>query len=133
MDAPPPVAASVHVRRVIDGDTIELREVGADGHYERVRLSRITAPELGARSSALRGRAYSARDRLRALSVGVEVVIVRESLDKYGRTIARLWARDARGEWRDVEEVLVDEGLVEWWQDFERRQRRSSREPSKMV
>jgi len=114
----PAGAELVQVSRVIDGDTVDLRLPDLGGRYarERVRLLRITAPELTGGSAATRKRAFAARAQLRSLLVGVEVAIVREAeRDKYGRTLARLWIRWRSGEWEDVEEIMVDEGFARWW------------------
>lgn len=91
--------------RVIDGDTVHI-----DG--EKIRLSGIDTPEKGHQAECLAERMLSAlaTARLNALLAGAEVRIEREGVDRYGRTLAKLYAR---GE--DVAGVLISEGLGRPW------------------
>ncbi len=91
---------------VYDADTFRLLDYdGADG---RVRLALIDAPELD------EPRGIEARDRLRELIDGRDVTIEFSEPDgrrrgAYGRLLLSV---EVDG--RDVETVLVCEGLAEW-------------------
>ena len=91
---------------VYDGDTFRILDYdGADG---RVRLALIDAPELD------EPRGMEARDRLRDLIDGRDVVIRFSDTDgkrrgAYGRLLLSV-AVDGR----DVETILVNEGLAKW-------------------
>lgn len=98
---------------VHDGDTIRC---GA----ERVRIANIDAPELPG-SSKCKGRVppwawcdYQAgaasRDALRSLVAGRQVMIEREGVDAYGRTLARVYVGGM-----DVGDWLISKGLAKRW------------------
>lgn len=85
------------VARVIDGDTVELTT------GERVRLLGMDADEMG-------GKCYEeARDRLKELIEGKEVILERDVTDKdrYGRLLRYIFVDDTF-----VNVVLVREGLA---------------------
>jgi micrococcal nuclease len=90
-DGPPlstVVPANAVVRRVIDGDTIEVR---LDGHTERVRLIGIDTPESVKPGHPVECFAEEAhRFTERALPKGTPVRLVRdvEARDVYGRLLA---------------------------------------------
>lgn len=88
---------------VTDGDTIRCGD-------ERIRLLDIDAPELSQpKCPSERSRALAARDRLRELLVP-GFVVHRGSLDRYGRTLARITV-----DGRDVGRQLVSEGHAREW------------------
>lgn len=95
----------MEVRRVIDGDTLRL----ADGRS--VRLIGINAPEIGRKGKRSEPMAETARRRLKALvreSGGrVSLVAGREAHDKYGRTLAHVYA----GSGDNLAARLLSEGL----------------------
>ncbi len=101
----PASMARVEVQRVVDGDTLRLK----DGRS--VRMIGLNAPETGKRGRPDEPYAVAARQRLQALvdaSEGrVGLVPGRESKDHYGRTLAHLYA--ANGE--NLEAQLLAEGL----------------------
>ncbi|MGL5446584.1 MAG: thermonuclease family protein [Rhabdaerophilum sp.] len=86
---------------VVDGDTVWIEG-------EKIRLLDIDAPEMEGRCAAERAFALRSRNRLIVLLRGREVVIARDGVDRYGRTLARLG---------DVGEQLVREGLARRWGD----------------
>lgn len=98
---PQPVA----VRQVVDGDTLRL----ADGRS--VRMIGINAPEIGRKGRTSEPYAEAARQRLQSLvkaSDGrVGLVLGREAKDKYGRTLAHVYA----GNGDNLEARLLSEGL----------------------
>jgi endonuclease YncB( thermonuclease family) len=100
-DKPQPVA----VRQVVDGDTLRL----TDGRS--VRMIGINAPEIGRKGRASEPYAEAAKRRLQALvkaSDGrVGLVPGKEAKDKYGRTLAHVYA----GNGDNLEARLLGEGL----------------------
>lgn len=119
----------VRVRRVIDGDTIELDRPDPTGTYpfERVRLMRVVAPELDDRSPNVRAVAYAAARFLRRLAVDRDAIIRGETRDKFHRRLARVDvlipgdpAAGLPPEPHDVEALLVAAGLAQWWSDVVR-------------
>lgn len=100
-----PVSASSQAISVTDGDTIRIGE-------ERIRLLGLDTPEKGHHAECLAERmlARLATERLEELLAGAEVVIERNGVDRFGRTLATVYVG---GE--DAAEVLVREGLAELW------------------
>ena len=101
----PATLARVEVQRVVDGDTVRLK----DGRS--VRMIGINAPETARKGRADEPFAVAARQRLQALVAAsdgrVGLVPERESQDRYGRTLAHLYG--ANGE--NLEARLLAEGL----------------------
>ncbi|NDG49026.1 MAG: thermonuclease family protein [Rhodospirillales bacterium] len=98
---------------VHDGDSIRCGG-------ERIRIANIDAPELpGSSKCEDRRRAYAwcdyaagyrARDALRTFLAGGPVMIDRQGLDRYGRTLARVTVNG-----QDAGAYLVRLGLARWW------------------
>ena len=85
---------------VTDGDTIRIGD-------ERIRVMGLDAPELRGKCREERRLAVRAKDALsRELSSG-SIDIQRHGLDKYRRTLARVYVNG-----RDVAEVLINMGLA---------------------
>ncbi|MGF6099016.1 thermonuclease family protein [Pseudomonas sp. 18175] len=101
----PASLASVDVQRVVDGDTVRLK----DGRS--VRMIGLNAPETGKKDRPDEPYAVAARQRLQALieASGGRVGLVkgRESKDRYGRTLAHLYGADGES----LEARLLAEGL----------------------
>jgi endonuclease YncB( thermonuclease family) len=89
---------------VSDGDTLKAR-CGEPGAYEQVtiRLAEIDAPE--------KAQAFGQRSKeaLSGLCFGVEASIKPQTLDRYGRTVARV---ECRGQ--DASAELLRQGMA-WW------------------
>lgn len=102
--APGPLP-QVQVQRVVDGDTLRLR----DGRS--VRLIGINAPETARRAKPAEPLAEAARRRLQALvraSEGrVGLRVGQQGKDRYGRTLAHVYGRDGLS----FEAQLLGEGL----------------------
>jgi micrococcal nuclease len=103
-DAPPPRPRSYRVARVIDGDTIDLR------NGRRIRLLQIDSPESdGECYGQEAGTALS-----KILPAGTKVVLERDpvldNVDRYGRLLRYIH----RGE-RNVNLVLVKRGAASVW------------------
>jgi endonuclease YncB( thermonuclease family) len=101
----PASLAQVEVQRVVDGDTVRLK----DGRS--VRMIGLNAPETGKSGRPDEPYAVAARQRLRALvdASGGRVGLApgRESKDRYGRTLAHLYGADGE----NLEARLLAEGL----------------------
>ncbi|BDB17221.1 nuclease [Pseudomonas sp. CYM-20-01] len=101
----PAALARVDVQRVVDGDTVRLK----DGRS--LRMIGLNAPETGKKGRSDEPYAVAARQRLQALveaSGGrVGLVLGRESKDRYGRTLAHLYGADGE----NLEAQLLAEGL----------------------
>ncbi|MFQ5487607.1 MAG: thermonuclease family protein [Gammaproteobacteria bacterium] len=90
---PERIDETVEVKRVYDGDTVELE----DGR--RLRLIGLNTPELGRDGKAPEPLAVAARDALRQLldeSPRIGLRYDRERRDRYGRTLAHLFLADRR-------------------------------------
>jgi endonuclease YncB( thermonuclease family) len=92
--------------RVTDGDTFRLG-------VERIRIANIDTPEMPghARCAYEADRALAAKARLAQILGGGEIVISRDGVDRYGRTLATL---EVNG--RDVGDQLVAEGAAKRWE-----------------
>ncbi|MBD8270385.1 MULTISPECIES: thermonuclease family protein [Pseudomonas fluorescens group] len=101
----PASVAPVHVQRVVDGDTVRLK----DGRS--VRMIGINAPETGKKGRSDEPFAVAARQRLQALVDASDgrlgLVPGRERKDRYGRTLAHLYGADGN----NLEAQLLAEGL----------------------
>jgi len=97
--------APVAVERVVDGDTLRLR----DGRS--VRMIGLNTPELGKQGRSDEPFAVAARKRLEALVAAsggrVGLVAGKEGKDHYGRTLAHVYSADGA----NLEAQLLAEGL----------------------
>lgn len=115
MGEPPSAATPTRIVyadiRVTDGDTFRLGG-------ERVRIANIDTPEMPGRAACAyeADRALAAKARLSQLLAGGEIVIARDGVDQYGRTLATL-----RVNGRDVGDQLVGEGMAQRWQGHKAR------------
>ncbi|WPO99612.1 thermonuclease family protein [Pseudomonas sp. HR96] len=102
----PPGLPGVQVRNVVDGDTVKLQ----DGRS--VRLIGLNAPELAHQGRSEEPFAVAARQRLQALVSASQGRVLmqpgREARDKYGRTLAHLYAADGS----NLEAQLLRDGLA---------------------
>ncbi|MDD5043328.1 MAG: thermonuclease family protein [Patescibacteria group bacterium] len=107
-------SVTIKVTYVIDGDTIRADiEPGFDIilQNQRVRLHGIDAPEIKKDKEA----ALKAQKRLKwyLVDTAKEVRMVKlPTKDKYGRWVGRLYVKNEKGEWIDVNESLIDDGVV---------------------
>jgi micrococcal nuclease len=91
---------------VIDGDTI-------GSERERIRLLNIDAPEsFRSRRERELVMGLKAKERLAALARSGRLDVERHGRDRYGRTLARVYA-----DGRDLGQILIQEGLALPWQD----------------
>lgn len=102
---------------VYDGDTctvdIDLG-LGVWLRGEKLRLSRIDAPEVRGED---RKQGLLARDYLRRLIDGREILLhtIKDKKGKYGRYLADIWLADDHGGWRNVNDLLVQEGYARYY------------------
>lgn len=91
--------------RVTDGDTFRIAD-------ERIRIANIDTPEMPgrARCEDEAQRALAAKARLSELLAAGPVVLEREGVDRYGRTLATVRVNGA-----DVGEQLIREGEAQRW------------------
>ncbi len=109
---PSPCAADrvderVTVRKVFDGDTVEL----ADGRH--VRFIGINAPEIGRDNKPSEPFAQEARAALEAALKKDHTVLLRydaERFDGHQRTLAHVYSSDRRS----IEAMLLEQGLAFW-------------------
>lgn len=101
-----------HVVSVYDGDTFR-----ADvdlGFFtwiknEQFRLARLNTPEVRGDE---RAEGLIARNRLRELVLGQDVIIETEKKGKFGRYIAEVFLDADDGSLLNVNDVMLDEGLA---------------------
>lgn len=91
--------------RVTDGDTFRVSD-------ERIRIANIDTPEMPgrARCAVEAERAVAAKARLTQLLAAGPVVLEREGLDRYGRTLATVRVNGV-----DIGEQLIREGEAQRW------------------
>ena len=108
------VLVTGQVVRVIDGDTVAVRE--DDSTIQNVRLANIDAPECGMPFGP------QARQHLEDLVLGRTVLLVTNGRDRYRRTVASLSVDQ-----QDIGLAMIRAGMA--WYDgrFARRQGRDSR------
>jgi len=100
------------VLSVYDGDTCRVDiDLGLKIwiHNEKLRLSRINAPELRGDEKA---EGLRARDFLRELIDGKEIFIEtkKDRKGKYGRYLAEIWLQQEDGNWLNVNDFMVQSG-----------------------
>ncbi len=100
--------------RIIDGDTIEADvDLGFRIRQRQIiRLAGIDAPELRSKDAEERRRARSAKIALERMLVEwgpSEVVMHSTGLDKYGRSLATIWASDGP-RWDEINALMVERG-----------------------
>lgn len=87
--------------RIVDGDTIAIGR-------ERIRLRELDAPEIfHPKCAAEFGRGIAATIRLEQILRSAPLDIQRHGHDRYGRTLAFLYAGT-----RDVSRQMIDEGFA---------------------
>lgn len=102
---------------VHDGDT--LTGLSSDKEQVKVRLDAIDAPELGQAFGQTSKKALS--DKV----FGRQVVVLRKTIDRYGRTIGHVLV-----DGRDVNLEMLEEGMAWHYKHFDRNARLSDAEAS---
>jgi endonuclease YncB( thermonuclease family) len=89
--------------KVIDGDTLRIGD-------ERIRIIGYDAPETKGECAAESRLARRSTARLADLITQGPVVIDRQGLDRFDRTLAHVHVND-----KNVAETLLSEGLMQVW------------------
>lgn len=98
--APPPaIEIQGKIERVVDGDTVVF--LSANGQRIRVRLAGIDAPEMAMPYGS------TAKNMLIQLVGAGDVTVHATKLDRFGRAIAKVIAKDG-----DVNLALINQGLA---------------------
>ncbi len=100
--------------RVVDGDTIEATiDLGFRIRQRQIiRLAGIDAPELRSKDAKEREQAKAAKawlERVLILWSPPEILMHSIGLDKYGRSLAIIWASDGSS-WDEINAMLVEQG-----------------------
>ena len=96
-------ADTYFVTKVIDGDTIEVRQ---EKRNYKVRLSEIDAPEINQRFGT------ESKNFLASLILNEEIELIYITEDRYGRIVAKIY-RDNK----DINRSMVRNGLA-WVYDY---------------
>ena len=99
------------VLNIIDGDTVILQETGTLKQY-RIRLSDIDTPEMK------QPYGMTAKKHLALLIQDNEVRANVKTIDKYGRTVARLFVKTSDHEWLDVNAAMIENGHAWWYEQY---------------
>ena len=100
------------ITKVYDGDTLTAEvDLGFKMWAKKIklRLIGIDTPEIRTKDPEEKSRALKARDRVRELCLGKEVVITTHGKGKYGRWLATVYIDGDL----DITRFLIDEGLGE--------------------
>ena len=104
------------VRRVVDGDTIDVEvDLGFDIiHRARVRMMGIDTPESRTRNKAEKVLGLASKARLKELLANrrLKLETSKEGKGKFGRILATVWTSDKKGveEYLNINEKLIEEG-----------------------
>lgn len=102
------------VTSVYDGDTCTV-DIDLGLHTwvrgEKIRLSRINAPELRKKE---RAEGLKARDFLREQILGKEITIqtIKDKKGKYGRYLGEIWLKNEKGKEININDLLVKKGFA---------------------
>ena len=96
-------ADSYFVTKVIDGDTIEVRQ---EKRNYKVRLSEIDAPEINQRFGT------ESKNFLASLILNEEIELIYTTEDRYGRIVAKIYKDN-----KDINRSMVRSGLA-WVYDY---------------
>ncbi len=107
---------NAHVVSVYDGDTITVDiDLGLKTFVkgEKIRLSRINAPEL---RGAERARGLESRDFLRKLILDKDILLetIKDKRGKYGRYLGEIWVLQKGNRMLNINDLLVKKGFAEY-------------------
>jgi len=98
---------------VYDGDSLTLDidlGLGVWKKGQKIRLLGIDTPEMRGEE---REEGLVSKARVVDLVLNKEVVVQTEKTGKYGRWLGIIWFLSDDGEWRNLNNLLVSEGLAE--------------------
>jgi micrococcal nuclease len=104
------------VTSVYDGDTCTV-DIDLGIHTwiqgEKIRLNRINAPELRGSEKA---KGLKSRDFLRSKIDGKEIILqtIKDTKGKYGRYLGELWLEEPKGNFMNINDLIVKEGFAEY-------------------
>jgi micrococcal nuclease len=106
-----------HVVSVYDGDTCTVDiDLGLKTwvHSEKIRLHRIDAPEI---RGAERDQGLKSTEYLRQLILDRDILLqtIKDKKEKYGRYLGEIWVMDSSGEYFNVNDKLVEQGLAVYY------------------
>ena len=111
MHAPTPYVYKAEVVSVYDGDSITvLLDLGMKMTVKAsCRLFGIDTPEVRSKVAGEKEAAYKAKDRVKSLVLGKNVVVQSiQKPDKYGRLLVRVWTEEGQC----LNDLLIEEGLA---------------------
>lgn len=99
------------VRRIIDGDTIEVLVDCGFRRFsvETLRILGVDTPEVrgASKQEGLISKAFVAE----TIPVGSEVVLKSQKSDSFGRWLAEVFYEESEGVYLNLAEVLIEKGL----------------------
>jgi len=107
------------IKRWLDGDTVELTvDLGMSVSYDsKFRLARVDAPEVKRYAGVTleeKERGLILKSMMsEKLPEGSEVIISVTKKGKYGRYLVEIWDHDEEGSLYNLNDWLLNEGLVE--------------------
>lgn len=104
------------ITKITDGDTFRATiNIGFDILLidQRIRLYGIDAPEIKGKEKK-RGIKTQKRLKWYLIDYGQEVriVLAKKKKDKYGRRLGRIFVKNKRGIWINVNESLINDGMA---------------------
>ena len=102
------------VTSVYDGDTCTVDiDLGLHSWIrdEKLRLHRINAPELRGKE---RSKGLKSHDFLKSKIEGKKILIetIKDKKGKYGRYLAEIWLEEKKGEFTNINDLIVKEGFA---------------------
>ncbi len=88
-----------------DSSTIELDLGLKIYHRTNCRLAGINTPELNDPDPAMRIKAFAARDRLKELLTGKQIIVYSHKLDKFGRPLVTIYIDSV-----NINQQMITEG-----------------------
>lgn len=98
---------------VYDGDSLTLDidlGLGVWKKKQKIRLMGINTPEIRAEEREL---GLVSKARVIDLVLNKEVIVQTEKTGKYGRWLGTIWFLSDDGEWQNLNNLLISEGLAE--------------------
>lgn len=101
---------------VYDGDTCTV-DIDLGLHTwisgEKLRLNRINAPEVTGKE---RPEGLKSRDFLRSKIEGKEILLetIKDKQEKYGRYLAEIWLEEKKGNFININDLMVGEGFAKY-------------------